>query len=80
MNFINSPLGNSIRKEFPKPTYPQKPFRRILMKKEHEMMHKHFPNHSWSDFVDAGGKIVLGGGEEERGSFYITEEDLKKLT
>jgi hypothetical protein len=65
------------KRQFDRATSPVKPFRRKLTKVEENFLRINFPYHSWSD-VDATGKIVLGGGEEERGMFYITEDDLKK--
>jgi len=63
------------KREFEKITEPKEPFKRDLTKKERDFMYKYFADHSWSN-VDADGYIVLGGGEEGPGKFYITEEDL----
>ena len=70
--------ANKLIKQFEKPTNPVMPFKRDFTAEETKAMHQHFPMYSWSK-IDAEGKIVLGGGEEARGSVYITEEDLKKL-
>ena len=74
----NTP-GMKMRKTFNKPTEPKEPFKRDFTAEERKAMHDNFPLHSWSK-IDSDGKIVLGGGEESRGKFYITEDDLKKLT
>ena len=63
------------KREFDKPTDPVEPFKRGLRDEETKFMLRHFYNHSWSH-IDANGYIVLGGGEEGTGKFYITEEDL----
>lgn len=78
-SFRNSTTGESLRKKFDKPTAPERPFRRKLTKEESKKMYKHFQNHSWSNYIDNKGRIILGGGEEESGMFYINEEDLDKL-
>jgi hypothetical protein len=74
----NSYQGTLIRKRFSEPTLPVEPFKRVLNVEERVKMYKHFSNHSWSN-VDATGKIVLGGGEEAEGLYYINEEDLSQL-
>jgi hypothetical protein len=78
-SFKNSTYGDSIKKRFREPTYPEKPFQRDLTSDEKSKMRKHFSNHSWSQ-VDNKGRIILGGGEEARGLFYINVEDLGKLS
>lgn len=78
MTFKNSEAGELLRKEFATPQFPKKPIKRELTDEEIKIMYKHFNNHSWSN-IDADGKIILGGGEEDCGSYYITEEDLKQL-
>jgi len=75
----NSPEGEKLKKMFGQFTAPEKPFKRKLTKEEQGKLFHHFPLHSFSD-VDATGKIVLGGGESERGKFYLNEEDLEKLS
>ena len=77
--FRNSSDGDSIKKRFSEPTHPEMPFQRKLTSDEQKKMYKHFSNHSWSD-VDNKGRIILGGGEEARGLFYINVEDLDKLS
>ena len=76
--FKNSELGESIRKKFNTFTEPVKPFKRDFTKNERNLMYKHFKNHSLSN-IDSTGKIVLGGGEDSAGLYYITEGDLKLL-
>jgi hypothetical protein len=66
------------KRSFGKFTEPEEPFKRELTKQETDFMFRNFNNHSWSN-VDATGKIVLGGGEEGAGMYYITEEDLEKF-
>lgn len=71
--------GDAIKKKFElRPAYPVPPFKRDFTKEESKALHVFFPLHSWSN-IDADGRIVLGGGEEARGWYYITEEDLAKL-
>jgi hypothetical protein len=71
-------LGEEIKKSLPGFTAPEKPFKRELTKEETKKLHKYFVNYSWSK-VDAKGRIILGGGESERGRYYITPEDLSRL-
>jgi len=66
------------KRSFDKFTRPVEPFKRELTDEERRFMFKNFRNHSWSN-VDATGKIVLGGGEDSAGKYYITEEDLEKF-
>jgi len=68
----------ALVKKFTQPTFPVEPFKRKLTDVETKAMHIEYPMYSWSD-VDAEGKIVLGGGMEARGKFYIEEADLKKV-
>ena len=89
--FVNSTLGDSLIKKFDKISksdeVPADPFlpslKRDLTDDEREKMRKHFSNHSYSNYVDANGRIVLGGGEEFNGEhygmYYITASDLEKL-
>lgn len=65
-------------KTFPAPQHPKDPIKRELTEEENEAMRMHFPVYSWSN-IDADGNIVLGGGTSDKGKFYITEEDLKKV-
>ena len=76
--FKNSELGESIRKKFDTFTEPVEPFKRDFTENERNLMYKHFKGHSWSN-IDYTGKIVLGGGEDSAGLYYITEDDLKLL-
>ena len=78
-NFRNTKFGEELIKSFDTWTQPEEPFKRKLTSDENELMLRHFQNHSWSSYIDAKGRIILGGGEEEGGRFYITENDLKKL-
>lgn len=78
MSLFNSPIGNSIRKEFHQFTKPKLPFKRKFTKEERKILYSHFGGHSWSD-IDANWLIVLGGGEDSGGKYYITEEDLASL-
>lgn len=66
------------KRSFDKFTAPERPEKRNLTKEESTFMYRNFKNHSWSN-IDAKGRIILGGGEEEMGKFYITEEDLEKF-
>lgn len=77
--FKNSYLGDNIIKKFDVWTYPLEPFQRELTKEENKVMRDNFAGHSWSNFVDANSRIILGGGEEEGGMYYITEDDLLDL-
>jgi hypothetical protein len=56
---------------------PEEPIKRKLTSEEQRFMLHNFPYHSYSN-VDAKGRIILGGGESNRGRYYITEEDLAK--
>lgn len=80
MFLINSKQGQALIKNFDRWTMPVAPHKRKLTEKENDLMYKHFLDHSWSSYVDATGKIVLGNGIDEGGMFYITEEDLKTLS
>lgn len=79
MSFKNSREGKNIRKEFSEITLPKLPIKRQLTDEENRKMIRHFQNHSWSH-IDANNQIILGGGEDERGKYYITEEDLNQLS
>lgn len=57
---------------------PIEPFKRNFTDDEREAMYKYFPMFSWSK-IDSNGEIILGGGEEACGKYYITEDDLLKL-
>lgn len=70
--------GDKFKKSFKTPTEPELPFKRKLTADETKKMNKYFPTHSFSS-VDAKGRIILGGGMEKKGKYYITENDLKKL-
>lgn len=76
---IGSTIGDSIKKKFDKWTEPEEPLRRVLTPEENKKMFKFFKDHSWSTCIDNKGRIILGGGEESGGMYYITEEDLEKL-
>ncbi len=76
--FINTQLGNNLRKSFSVFTEPILPFKRKLSEDETQKMYRHFADHSWSH-VDATGKIILGGGEDSAGMYYINENDLTHL-
>jgi len=79
VSFVNeSTEAMKLVKQFDKPTLPKEPIKRDLTEEETEAMNMHFPMYSWSK-IDADGNIVLGGGIEARGKFYITEDDLKKV-
>lgn len=71
-------IGDNIKKKFNKITEPKEPFKRDFTQEETKTLFKCFPMHSWSK-IDADGNIVLGGGQDSRGMYYITEDDLKKL-
>jgi len=77
--FKNSKKGDVIKKKFDKIRLPEKPFKRKLTFEENKLMFKNFKNHSWSNFIDKNGYIILGGGEEYGGIYYITEKDLEKI-
>ena len=74
----NSITGNLIRKQYLTPTSPEEPFKRKLTAPEARVMRLHFRNHGYSS-IDNRGHIVLNGGCEMRGLYYITEDDLEKL-
>lgn len=74
----NSYRGESVKKSFGEFTKPAEPFKRELTQEENNKMYKHFSNHSWSS-IDANGNIILGGGEDSAGMYYITEDDLNDL-
>lgn len=65
-------------KTFETPRVPEEPMKRDLTDDEKEAMRMHFPMYSWSN-IDSNGNIVLGGGTNGRGKFYITEDDLMKV-
>ncbi len=69
---------SSLIKTFTEPTYPAQPFKREFTEAESTAMRTNFPQFSWSN-IDANGIIVLGGGKESRGLYYITEDDLLSL-
>lgn len=73
--FKNTKLGNLLRKNFTKSQSPKEPFKREFTYEERKFMYTNFKNHSWSK-IDADGLIILGGGMEEAGMYYITERDL----
>lgn len=75
---LESTEAMKLVKTFDKPMMPKEPYKRDLTKEENDAMMMHYPMYSWSQ-IDANGNIVLGGGTEGRGKFYITEEDLKKV-
>jgi hypothetical protein len=78
-DFLNEEVGEKFSKRrFGEATWPEKPFKREFTKEERDFLHRNFSEHSWSN-IDNKGRIILGGGEEARGLFYITEEDLKKF-
>jgi hypothetical protein len=73
-------LGDFIKKDAEKFIAPAYPIKRELTEDENNAMIRYFVySHSWSH-IDAEGRIILGGGEDEEGRYYITEEDLKELT
>ena len=77
--FRNTTEADEIRKEFPKWTLPNGR-KRKLTEEENEKMYRHFQGHSWHNFIDNNGFIILGGGDDEPGGkYYITEDDLKNL-
>jgi hypothetical protein len=57
---------------------PEEPIKRELTSEEQRFMLNNYPYHSFSS-VDAKGRIILGGGESNRGRYCITEEDLAKF-
>lgn len=68
-----------IRKRLQKPEAPKRPFKRDFTKEEyHALMNAFGDMHGWSK-IDADGRIILNGGAEERGLYYITEDDLADL-
>lgn len=76
--FINTVSGELCKKSYERFHEPVEPFKRDFTKEERLKLFHHFQNHSFSK-IDANGHIILGGGEESAGKFYITEEDLKQL-
>lgn len=74
----NTAIGESLKKSTGNIIFPTLPFKRSFTKEEREKMFIHFKNHSWSD-IDSKGMIILGGGEESCGLYYITEKDLNRL-
>lgn len=89
-NFLTFDLGESgrmrdepqdgyvLRKQSAKLISPKEPFKRKLTPEEKRKMNYFFKFHSYSA-VDADNRIILGGGEEARGMYWITPEDLEKL-
>ncbi len=77
-NFTNSKTGESIRRSSDTIICPEMPFKRNLTDDEKKKMYLHFKNHSWSN-VDANNRIILGGGEDACGKFWIDADDLSKL-
>jgi hypothetical protein len=77
--FNISRFGDLQKKRFDKPTAPEEPFKRKLTDEETKKMFKYFPTHSWCSSIDNQNRIILTGGEDKEGMFYITEDDLKKL-
>ena len=67
------------KRELDKPTEPAEPFKRKLTDKELDFLGKFFKTHSWSLSIDAEGRIILGGGTEGGGKYYITEEDISNF-
>ena len=59
-------------------TEPKEPMRRRLTAEEQGFMHKNYMEHGWSH-VDALGRIILNGGEESGGIFYLKVEELEKF-
>lgn len=79
MPLKNSELGESLVKSFGKITSPILPLKRKLTYEEICLLNKHLCIYSWSN-VDNNGHILLGNGKDEEAMFYITEDDLKKLS
>ena len=84
-DFLNEELISEYER-FPKRkfdtwTVPERPEKRKLTEEENDFMIRFFPQHSFTMFVDKGGKILLGGGDGdyEDCMYYITEEDLAKF-
>jgi len=82
-DIVSTPLqeqyGRFIQKA-PEITEPQKPYKRQLSRKERYTLLRMFPEFSFSSYVDALGRIMLGGGVGSKGLFYVTEEGLAELS
>jgi len=64
---------------------PKQPFKRPLTNEEYEALCHYFPHYTWAKNIDADGKLIMAQRStmppyDEKGSFYLTEEDLDKLT
>lgn len=60
-------------------TEPELPYKREITSDEDLVLKAFFGAlHSWSKYVDAQDRIILGGGEEVAGKFYAREEDVRR--
>ena len=67
-----------VKHAYPTPQRPQLPYKREFTKEEAIFLYDRFGRQwGWSK-IDSRGHIVLNGGEEHRGIYYITEEQLKE--
>jgi hypothetical protein len=68
-----------LKKHFGTPEGPKLPFKREFTNDEKKVLNKLYGKEHGYSKIDSRGFIVLNGGEEDRGRYYITEDDLKGL-
>jgi hypothetical protein len=64
---------------------PKLPWKRELTTEEFEEMCSHFPHYTWAPGIDSNGRLIMNERStmphrDQRGSYYLTEDDLSVLT
>ncbi len=68
-----------ILQELPEPVLPEEPYKRNLTKQEIDKILIHFPKFAFFTKIDDYNRIIMGGGDFDKGGLFIEPEDLLKL-
>lgn len=70
---------DDLIQELPEAVLPEQPIKRRLTQLETFQMRSYFKEYAFFDCVDDFNRIIMGGGDFDKGKLYIEPEDLLKL-